>query len=125
MSNFFRAGPDGVVNGFTNPVVHELNLNMTTARQFRSGMTMGMGGGPMFPPRPPSHALVLGASLADLGVARGGGHEREVISLGFLETNEDFVEQLPKFLESYDAVVLGDGGLQYARHLIEQVVGTS
>lgn len=25
VSNFFRTGPDGLVNGFTTPIIHELN----------------------------------------------------------------------------------------------------
>jgi hypothetical protein len=54
-----------------------------------------------------------------------GGRQQQVISLGFCETGKEFVAELPKFLEAYDVVVLGDGGMQYANHLIEQVVGTS
>lgn len=76
----------------------------------------------------PSNYLVLGGSLADVGMAGGGlegGRQQQVISLGFCETGKEFVAELPKFLEAYDVVVLGDGGMQYANHLIEQVVGTS
>jgi len=79
----------------------------------------------------PSNHLVLGGSLADVGMAGGGmeggreGGRQQVISLGFCETGKDFVTELPRFLEAYDVVVLGDGGMQYANHLIEQVVGTS
>ena len=119
VSNFFRSGPDGLVTGFTSPLVHEENLNSTTARHFRSGMMMGM------PPRPPPNVLLLGASVKDLKMSKGGGMERQVLSLGFLESDSDFVKELPKFLEGYDAVVLGDGGLQYFNHLVEQIVGTS
>jgi hypothetical protein len=57
-------------------------------------------------------------------MASGGGMERQVISLGFLETGRDLVAQLPLFLEAYDVVIMGDGGMQYANHLIEQVLGT-
>ncbi|GAB5029612.1 5-nucleotidase [Nannochloropsis oceanica] len=130
VSNFLRAGPDGVAHGFTLPLVHDLNQNMTTAQQFRSGMMRGMGGGM----RQPSNYLVLGGRVSDVGMAEGmhggreGGREggrQQVISLGFCETGKDFVVELPKFLEAYDVVVLGDGGMQYANHLIEQVVGTS
>lgn len=84
--------------------------------------------------RQPSNYLVLGGGLSDVGMAGGAGEgmhagreggRQHVISLGFCETGKDFVAELPKFLEAYDVVVLGDGGMQYANHLIEQVVGTS
>lgn len=139
VSNFFRSGPDGVVNGFSVPPVHEANRNMTTARAFRSGMMLGMmqqqqqmqmhGGGQAAARGPPvmmpGNALVLGGSLGDLELARGGGAEREVLAVGFVDTDADFVATLPKFLEAYDAVILGDGGLQYAAHVVEQIVGSA
>ncbi len=133
VSNFFRSGPDGVVSGFSFPPVHEANRNMTTARAFRSGMMLGMGppgGGPGgmgmgMGLRTPPNALVLGGSLDDLALAQGGGVERQVLAVGFLDTDADFVKRLPKFLEAYDAVILGDGGLQYAAHVVEQIVGSA
>lgn len=127
VSNFFRSGPDGVVNGFSFPPVHAQNRNMTTARAFRSGMMLGMmqqqQGGMI---RSPPNALVLGGALEDLGLAQGGGMERRVLAVGFVDnTDAEFVRKLPKFLEAYDAVILGDGGLQYAAHVIEQIVGSA
>ena len=48
-----------------------IHRNMTTARHFRSGMMMGMGG-MMMPPRgPPQNVLVIGGSVADLDMAAG------------------------------------------------------
>lgn len=128
VSNFFRSGADGVVNGFSFPPVHELNRNMTTARAFRSGMMLGMhghghGGGGMAAMRTPPNALVLGGALEDLALAQGGGVERQVLAVGFVDTDADFVQKLPQFLEAYDAVILGDGGLQYAAHVVEQIIG--
>lgn len=130
VSNFFRSGPDGVVNGFSFPPVHAQNRNMTTARAFRSGMMLAMQqqqqGGMGMALRSPPNALVLGGALEDLGLAQGGGVERQVLAVGFLDnTDPDFVQNLPKFLEAYDAVILGDGGLQYAAHVVEQIVGSA
>lgn len=124
VSNFFRSGPDGVVNGFSFPPVHELNRNMTTARAFRSGMMLGMQQ-QAAALRAPPNALVLGGSLDDLALAQGGGVERQVLAVGFLDTDADFLPNLPRFLEAYDAVILGDGGLQYAAHVVEQIVGSA
>lgn len=168
VSNFFCTGPDGMVNSFTFPVVHELNRcvlslkficflqlwfskmlrsthsqllsiaeinlrghllfltylscpshvtcerNMTTARNFRSGIM-----NQRLPP--PPNALVLGASPSDLDLALGET-ERQVISIGYIENDANFLSNLPIFLSRYDIVILGDGGLQYVNHILEQIL---
>ena len=126
VANFFRAGPDGVVHGFTHPAVHAASRNATTARAFRSGMQMRGGGGPA------PNALLLGGSIEDLGMAATSTSassppeppRQQVLAVGFLDADAEFVPNLPKFLEAYDCVILGDGGLQYVNHVIEQVLGT-
>ena len=43
--------------------------------------------------------------------------------MGFLELSEDLAQRLPQFLATFDAVVLGESSFQYARALIEEILG--
>eukprot|EP00602_Paraphysomonas_sp_CaronLab_P004829 CAMPEP_0185022970 /NCGR_PEP_ID=MMETSP1103-20130426/5672_1 /TAXON_ID=36769 /ORGANISM="Paraphysomonas bandaiensis, Strain Caron Lab Isolate" /LENGTH=580 /DNA_ID=CAMNT_0027555311 /DNA_START=52 /DNA_END=1794 /DNA_ORIENTATION=- len=110
ISNFFRVTPDGTVRGFSSPKVHERNKNASTAS---SHMDMPL------PQRP--HALILGSHEDDIGMSEGSG-ARETLSVGFLELTQEFPMRLPSFLNTFDAVVLGDGSFQFCKRLIEDIV---
>lgn len=43
--------------------------------------------------------------------------------MGFIEVDREFVSNLPAFLQSFDVVILGDGGMQYVNQLLEQIIG--
>lgn len=120
ISNFFRAAPDGTVRAFSQPVVHERNKNATTAAR-----VLGMP----LPQRP--YALLLAAheddatsllhGLSPSSEVQGEG-VRESLSVGFLELGEDLPHRLPSYLAAFDAVVLGDGSLHFARGLVEDLL---
>jgi hypothetical protein len=85
ISNFFRAAPDGIVRGFTNPIVHERNKNVTTASRF---MNMPV------PQRP--YALVLAAHEDDVtSLTDGLKNVKDQLSIGFMELSEDLAQRLP------------------------------
>ena len=44
------------------------------------------------------------------------------MALGFFEMTTDLTERLPVFLDTYDAVVLGDGSFQYAKALVDELL---
>lgn len=111
MSNFFRAGPDGTVRAFSQPIVHELNKNITTA-----GLYMG------FPVTERPYNIVIGSSEDGGRVAEGLDGVKDTLSIGYLELTEDLLQRLPTFLSSYDAVVLGDGSFQYIKSLLEELL---
>ena len=113
-SNFFKAGPDGTVRAFSNPVIHERNKNATTA-----GRLMGFP----VPERP--HAIVLGSHEDDVLMTEGAPGVREQISVGVLELADDLTQRLPAFLSAYDVVILGEGGLQHFKALLDDVLGLS
>ena len=56
-------------------------------------------------------------------LALGLGGITEQLSVGFLELSEDLAQRLPHFLTTFDAVVLGESSFQYARALIEELLG--
>jgi len=111
VSNFFRAGPDGTVRAFSQPIVHELNKNITTA-----GLYMG------FPVTERPYSIVLGSSEEGVKVAEGLDGVKDTLSIGYLELTEDLLQRLPSFLSSYDAVVLGDGNFHYIKSLLEELL---
>ena len=86
---------------------------MTTAREFRSAIDMI--------PRINRNVIVVGGDPSDATLAQGSGCESE-LRIGFLNIDKSFAKNLPKFIEKYDAIILGDGGLQYINQLIEQII---
>lgn len=110
ISNFFRTTPDGTVRGFSLPIVHDLNKNATTAARH-----MGMP----VPERP--FAVVLGAAERDVALTDGLAL-RGQLNLGFLRMTEDLSLKLPSFLETYDAIVLGDASLRFAQTILDDLL---
>eukprot|EP01041_Mallomonas_annulata_P008380 gene8380-17283_t len=110
ISNFFRTTPDGTVRAFSQPVVHDRNMNASTASSH-----MGMP----VPDRP--YALVLGSEEHHTHCTHGAA-VKEQLSIGFLRLTEDLPKKLPAFLATYDAVVLGDGSLKFVQSVIDDVI---
>ena len=129
ISNFFRTAPDGSVRAFSQPIVHERNKNATTAIR-----SMGMP----IPDRP--YAIIIGSHEDDVLMTDGLGTVpntylssssspsssslKETIKIGFLELCQNLPERLNTFLNSYDAVIIGDSNFQYIKTLLEEVLGT-
>ena len=111
ISNMFRTAPDGTVRAFSYPLVHSRNKNVTTAAN-----VMG------FPVPTRSYALLIGAHENDINMLSGLEGLKDKMALGFLEMTTDLTERLPTFLDSYDAVVLGDGSFQYAKTLVDELL---
>ena len=111
ISNMFRTAPDGTVRAFSYPLVHSRNKNVTTAAS-----VMGFP----VPTRP--YALLIGAHENDINMLSGLEGLKDKIALGFFEMTTDLTERLPVFLDTYDAVVLGDGSFQYAKILVEELL---
>ena len=75
------------------------------------------------PERP--HAIVLGSHEDDVLMTEGAPGVREQISVGVLELADDLTQRLPAFLSAYDVVILGEGGLQHFKALLDDVLGLS
>jgi hypothetical protein len=73
------------------------------------------------PSRP--HAIVFGSHEDDILMTEGLVGLKEQLSVGFLELTEDFVQRLPNFLNTFDAVVVGECNFQFAKSLVEDILG--
>jgi hypothetical protein len=114
ISNFFRAAPDGIIRAFSQPTVHDRNKNVTTA-----AMSMGMP----VPQRP--HALVLTAHEDDAERMTDGLQGiKEKLTIGYMEVTEDLPQRLPLYLNSFDAVILGDGSFKFIASVLEEILQT-
>ncbi|CAM9998962.1 unnamed protein product [Sphacelaria rigidula] len=57
------------------------------------------------------NVLLMGDSLGDPNMSKGIGAE-ETLKIGFL--NDKVEERMDDYLAAYDAVILGDGGFDFA-----------
>lgn len=114
ISNFFRTAPDGSVRAFSSPIVHERNKNATTASRH-----MGMP----IPERP--FALVFGSHEDDVSMTDGCKEIKDQISVGFLELTEDLPQRISSFMNSFDAVVVGDSSFHFCKSVIEDILQTT
>jgi len=111
ISNFFRTSPDGIVRAFSQPVVHEKNKNVSTAERL-----MGMP----VPSRP--NALILGSHEDDIHMTDGLVGLQNQLSVGFLELSEDLPQRLSTYLNTFDAVILGDSSCKFVQSTIEDIL---
>lgn len=56
-------------------------------------------------------------------MADGARGVKETLRVGFLEIAEDFAQRLPGYIESYDAIVIGEGEFQFVNHLVDDILG--
>ena len=68
------------------------------------------------------NVLLLGDSLADLGMSEGIPHE-EIVQIGFLNFNER--ELLAEYKEKFDLVITQDGGMDQINNILEQILTES
>eukprot|EP01033_Poteriospumella_lacustris_P009722 gene9723-6959_t len=114
ISNFFRTAPDGTIRAFTQPTIHDRNKNATTAARL-----MGMP----VPQRP--HALVLAAHEDDAARMTDGVQGlQQTLSIGYMEVADDLPQRLPVFLNSFDAVIVGDGSFKFVASVLEDILRT-
>ena len=50
---------------------------------------------------------------------------KETIKIGFLELCQNLPDRLNTFLNSYDAVIIGDSNFMYIKTLLEEILGTT
>jgi 5'-nucleotidase len=105
VSNGFEWSETGHMIAFKEPVIHTCNKNETVLKDFSFY--------PQIEKR--KNVLLLGDSLEDVAMAAGIEHT-EVLKIGFL--NKNIEENQEKFLQTYDAVVVGDGDFMELNKII-------
>ncbi len=105
---------DGRLVGFAEPLIHMFNKNDSHTRDT-----------PWFDEvRERDNVLLLGDSLGDVTMAHEGGDDHHtVLRVGFLNERDDDkrAKLLPKYLAAFDLLVLGDGPMDHALHLVQDV----
>jgi 5'-nucleotidase len=109
ISNFFDYDKDGKVRGYASKsFVHAFNKDESQLRGTPYERAIAGRG----------NVLVLGDSIADRHMVDGMRHDT-VLSVGFLNEKEE--ELLPAFSREYDAVITGDGPMDYALGVVKTV----
>lgn len=68
---------------------------------------------------------MLGSHEQDLRLTEGLDSISTQLSIGHLELTEDLTRSLPMVLESFDAVVIGDSSLSFAKSLLDDILSSS
>ena len=68
---------------------------------------------------------MLGSHEQDLRLTEGLDSITTQLSIGHLELTEDLTRSLPMALESFDAVVIGDASLSFAKSLLDDILSSS
>jgi len=107
VSNDLQWDADGYLTGYKQPIIHSLNKEETVLTALPAYARV----------RGRSNIIQMGDSLHDIGMAAGIAGAK-VLSVGFYNYKDD--ERLPKYLETFDAVVKDDGE---ALELVEMLQG--
>lgn len=110
IANFFEFGVDGRVVGVKEPIVHSVNKHEILVDKFPAFDSIENR----------KNVLLLGDGVDDVGMIEGFDYEN-LIKVGFL--NENVEENLAKFKENFDVVILGDGSLEYVNDLLKELFG--
>ncbi|CAM9484922.1 unnamed protein product [Ascophyllum nodosum] len=108
ISNRMEFDDEGKMIGFKGKTYHVFNkLASPEEPYFRTEEMKGR-----------TNVLLLGDSLGDLKMSKGI-ETKEVLTIGFLNDNVD--EMLEEYMDAYDAVIVGDGGLDLALEILGEV----
>lgn len=109
VSNDLQWDDQGFMNGYRQPIIHSLNKDETVLSSLPAYATV----------RGRTNIIQMGDSLHDVGMAAGIAGAK-VLSVGFYNYRDD--ERLPKYLETFDALVKDDGeGLELV-DMLERVL---
>ena len=108
VSNWLRFDSDGVVCGFSQPLLHMFNKNGLFVRQqigeakWDGELTRGR-----------ELCLLLGDGLGDATMAQG--LPLDVVKIGFLNETDParIAARLPAYEDAFDLVLLGDQSFEY------------
>lgn len=103
VSNFMRFSPEGVLSGFTTPMIHSLSKAVAMHSQ---------------PTR--QNLIVMGDLPTDIAVVDQVDYE-EAIFIGF--ANDERKGSLEGYVAQFDLIILHDGNLDAVQRLVQVVAG--
>lgn len=103
VSNFMKFNPDGVLSGFTTPMIHSLSKAVAMRSQ---------------PTR--KNLIVMGDLPTDIAVVDQVDYE-EAIFIGF--ANDERKGSLDGYVTHFDLIILHDGNLDAVQSLVKVVAG--
>ena len=110
ISNEFKWDKDGNMIGCKQPIIHSLNkAESVAASNFHFYEKI----------KNRKNVLLLGDNTEDVDMIIGFEYEN-LIKVGFL--NENIEENLEKYKESFDIVILNDGSMEYINGLLKEII---
>lgn len=108
VANFFDFDEQGNVVNVKEPIIHSLNKHEIIIKDF-----------PVFDLiKNRKNVLLLGDGVDDVGMIEGFEYDN-LIKVGFL--NENAEENLEKFKENFDVILLYDASMDYVNNLIREI----
>ena len=98
------------------PLVHDWNKNASMLEDFVRAARMDTT---VFAQR--GNIFLIGSDPSDLNLVKGLAGAEEIISVGFLKMDGDFLSKLPRYSASFDVVIIGDGDMSYANEILHEV----
>ncbi|MDO8424683.1 MAG: hypothetical protein Q7S70_01960 [bacterium] len=109
VSNSFEWDSGGNVKAVKLPIIHVLNKDETSIQKF-----------PFFGAvKERKNVILLGDSIEDIGMVAGFNFDN-LIKIGFL--NENIEENLERYGEKFDAVILNDSSLDSVNRLLKETI---
>ena len=107
LANTLAYDEDGYATGYQRKPIHVLNKSETGLDEDYRQVVAGR-----------KNVILLGDSLGDLGMV-DEAETKNLIRIGFL--NEDAEEKLNRYREAYDVVITGDGPMDEANRILEEL----
>jgi len=109
ISNFYSFDDEGKVKGFVSNPIHTFNKGETSLKNT-----------PYYEEaKERTNVILLGDTLGDLQMSKGI-HHNTLIKVGFL--NENIDEQLEKFKEKFDIIILNDGSMAPVNEILNEIL---
>ncbi|MFA6383191.1 MAG: hypothetical protein WCX17_02090 [Parcubacteria group bacterium] len=108
VANFYKFDVNGNVVSIKEPLIHSLNKHEIIIKDFPAFDLI----------KNRKNVLLLGDGVDDIGMIEGFEYDN-LIKVGFL--NENAEENLEKFKENFDVVLLGDANMDFVNNLIREL----
>jgi len=113
VGNHVITDEQGVIVAFAEPLIHTFNKNEMSVAHDKTATWFNKI-------TEKKNVILLGDSLGDVGMAKGIKDPNVVLRIGFL--NHDIDQNLERYKQAYDVLILNDGTFQFPLELIREIV---